>query len=410
MKLNEIERNSLELLKYALNQDSYGKYETTSEDYIHIFHELQQHCVSALVAPCFPNILNVPEKVHFQWELNILQQIYKYTIYIEEQKLVIKCLKENGIPFAILKGTSASCYYPYPQYRAMGDIDIIVRREDIEKACGALEEYGYRKLVIPNDFGRTIKYVDEIIEIEIHKYFASLNDPQKAEYLDNLILENIQEEETKLPDNINGLILLEHIGDHLEHGLGLRQIIDWMMYVQRCLGDKEWEDWFKEETIKVGLDKLAMVVTRMCQIYLGLDDNIRWCKEADTKLCHELMAYIMSSGNFGRKVTKDRREVVEAMTNNYGVFQMLKLLQKYGETNWPLLKRYSILKPFAWIYQSFHSIKKRINNKISVQEVVMEYRESKARKKLFDSLGVKQYAKGLAVRNGDHFEVRKRIE
>lgn len=410
MKINEIERKSLDLLKHSIYLDKYGTYETSSEDYEFIRQELQQHYVSALVVPYLTKINNIPENVLSQWESDYNQQIYQYVNYNNKQKQVIKCLQDNKISFAILKGTSASCYYPIPQLRAMGDIDIMTKREDIDTVCYLLEEIGYKRIQLQNDFGRTIKYIKGNLEIEVHNYFTSLNDPEKAEYLDDIILANIEEGNTRLPDGVNGLVLLEHLGDHLEHGLGLRQIIDWMMYVRSCLSDAEWEDWFSYEAKKTGLDKLAIVVTRMCQLYLGLDDNIKWCNKADIKVCRELMAYIMSSGNFGNKELKNiqRRETIEVLTNNQGLFQKILLLQKYGEQNWISIRKYSFLKPFAWIYQLFHSIKKRIQAKTSIAEMFTAYRESQSRKKLFESLGVKQYAKGLAVRNGEHFEMREK--
>ena len=405
--LTKIEKESLDLLKYSLNPNREEVFPAPKGDYYLIFQELQQHAVLAIPAIILPQLKGIPEDLRKKWEFAIIQQIYKYTQYTYSQSIVSSTLRFNHIPFVILKGTSASCYYPQPQYRAMGDIDIITKREDIDRAGAALEEAGYVHLEIEHDFGRTKKYLKGAIEVEIHNYFASLNDPDKAEYLDNLILDNIHEGETRLPDNINGLVLLEHIGDHLEHGLGLRQIIDWMMYVRSHLDDNEWENWFSHEVKKTGLDKLAIVVTRMCQLYLGLDDSIKWCDKADIKVCRELMAYIMSSGNFGNKELNNiqRRETIEALTNNQGLFQKIILLQKYGEQSWTLIEKYSFFKPFAWIYQLIHSIKKRIQAKISIAEMVTEYRESQSRKKLFESLGVKQYAKGLAVRNGDHFEM-----
>lgn len=408
MTLGKTEKNGIELLCCVFRGSLHCDIGVSEEEYLLIFQELQQHAVAAIPAELLSSMSGLPEDIREQWKRVVLQQIYSYAQYIHAQNVVVSGLKIHNIPFVILKGTSASCYYPNPQYRAMGDIDIITRRGDIDQACTVLEQLGYSRLQIENDFGRTIKYVKGDMEVEVHRYYASLNDPEKAEYLDKLILDNIREGETKLPDNINGLVLLEHIGDHLEHGLGLRQIIDWMMYVKNCLGDEEWESWFKDQTENIGLNKLAVTVTRMCQIYLGLDERITWCKKANVKTCDELMAYIMASGNFGRKEKNiQKRETIEAMTNHQSFLQMIRLLQKYGEFNWKLLQNYRFLKPFAWIYQIGHSVRKRIENRTSIGEFAVQLQESKARRKLFDDLGVKQYAKGLAVRNGEHFEVKK---
>ena len=48
-----------------------------------------------------------------------------------------------------------------------------------------------------------------------------------------------------------------------------------------------------------GLDHLAVVVTKVCQKYLGLrTDNITWCRNADEDLCGDRMDFIMGRGSF----------------------------------------------------------------------------------------------------------------
>ena len=59
------------------------------------------------------------------------------------QQKLIRLLKDHQIPFVILKGTAAAYYYPNPDYRAMGDIDFMVREEDFLPTITLLEQNGY---------------------------------------------------------------------------------------------------------------------------------------------------------------------------------------------------------------------------------------------------------------------------
>ena len=59
-----------------------------------------------------------------------------------------------------------------------------------------------------------------------------------------------------------------HINQHLEEWLGLRQILDWALYADKALDDA-WEHTFAPDVRRLGLDRLAITVTRMCQLYLG---------------------------------------------------------------------------------------------------------------------------------------------
>ena len=405
--MNNIEKLSLNIIRFALNSDLQVSCNISPDEYECIYQELKQQVVLPLVGKVIMNLEGVPDSIREQWRKDVIYQLFCYSRYEHVQEDIVKAFFDQCIPFVILKGSAAGIYYPHPEYRVMGDIDIMTKREDIESACNVLEDLGYDHLIIENDFGRTIKYVKGSYEVEIHRYFASLNDPRMAEYLDDLILDNICAKRTYLPDSINGLVLLEHIGDHLEHGLGLRQIIDWMMYVRKCLDDTEWEQHFRRHAEEIGLKKLAITVTKMCQLYLGLEETITWCKEADFETCSMLMEYIMASGNFGLKSGQNiqKRATIEVMTNNHSFFELIGKLQQYGKINWKLLEKHKYLTPFAWIYEIGYSINKRIKNKISVGEVVSEYREAQVRKMLFNNLGVKQYTKGLAVLQDDHFVV-----
>ena len=76
---------------------------------------------------------------------------------------------------------------------------------------------------------------------------------------------------------------------HLRTGLGLRQVIDWAMYVDRELDDAFWDREFQAAAKESGLETLAITVTKLCQQYLGLKDSITWCRDADEITCGLLL-------------------------------------------------------------------------------------------------------------------------
>ena len=69
----------------------------------------------------------------------------------------------------------------------MGDIDIMTQREDLETACQQLMADGF---CVEKSLNREISFVKNWIEVELHRRFATLNDPIQAKYLDDLICEN----------------------------------------------------------------------------------------------------------------------------------------------------------------------------------------------------------------------------
>ena len=237
-------------------------------------------------------------------------------------------------------------------------------------------------------------FLKDGITVEVHSYFSIFNEIDRSRYLDDLIIRNITPSHT-LPDHVNGMVLLEHINQHMEEGIGLRQIIDWMLFVNRCLPDSGWKQ-FKVMAEKTGLLKLACVTTRMCEIYLGLPER-QWCSGTDEKLCEAFMEYVLSCGNFGtgREFNGFRSEkLISYMRTPKATFA---LLQKYGMYNWKVLQRYPFLKPCAWIYQSGKYIKQTLSRRVPLKQLRSEIKTARERNILFDALEVTQVSKGLVI-------------
>jgi hypothetical protein len=51
-------------------------------------------------------------------------------------------MSASSIPYVILKGAASASYYPTPAYRSMGDVDFLVKTEDMERAGKVLEQHG----------------------------------------------------------------------------------------------------------------------------------------------------------------------------------------------------------------------------------------------------------------------------
>ena len=356
-----------------------------------MFEEMKEHAVCALAAPVLPD-LSMPEELRKEWMKLIFQQVMHYSHYHYIQSGL-----SLTVPYVVLKGTAAAQYYPCPEYRAMGDIDIMTRREDFEQAYQELLKDGYREVETRY---REIGLVKDGLMVELHRSFASLNDIEAARYLDNLIIENINASHV-LPDPVNGLVLLGHISQHLQNGLGLRQIIDWMMFVDKCLPDENWPE-FQTMAQKIGLERLAVVVTRMCELYLGLPTR-NWCSDAKEALCSQLMEYVLDSGDFGNKWTSDGdiSENIFAYASTPKV--AFRLLQKRGLANWRAAQKYRVLRPFAWIFQAFRYIVRGLDRENAMSKLKSEYKSGRQRKGMFDALGVRTTAKGNVIfKNGKY--------
>ena len=355
-----------------------------------VYQEMKSQAIASLAAPILSSI-DLPVELKNEWKNAILQQVasFSYYKYVQSQLPIDK-------PYAILKGTSAAQYYPYPEYRTMGDIDIITKREDYDSSCETMIKNSWYETTSAIDLerGRHRSFVKGNITVEIHAFFASMNDVEKAKTFDDIIINNITDTHI-LPDLVNGLVLIDHVNQHMEEGIGLRQIIDWMMFVDKCLTDDKWAEFEKMATL-TGLKELTVTTTRMCEMYLGLPAH-KWCISADEKLSRSLMEYVMECGNFGAKLNQMDALSVSRLYQLRHPIRTIKGLQQKECENLVNAKK-STLQVFGWI-------KKCGKRVVEIPNMLVKYRTARKVNSLFKSLGIARATEGLVFyKEGRYFK------
>ena len=313
------------------------------------------------------------------------------------QQTITHVLDKAEIPCAVLKGAAADLAYPQPLNRSMGDIDLLVKPTDFDRAMALLLDNGCLLHDVRNPRHTELRMNG--VQIELHRHFAVLSDAKRASHLDRMLfdsLDRVQLQEIEgyhfysLPPLENGLVLLEHINSHMASGLGLRQIIDWMLYVQQALDDDAWFGEFQAVAQTVHLEKLAVTVTRMCQMYLGLREDISWCRFADRKLCQRLMEHIIGQGNFGNKLDRRSHGAVKVLNALRSDGNFFRLLQRHGCYNWKALQKHPWLRPFAWLYQLCRYIRKALSGGRITRTFQGIFQKQRRNSDLLADLGVQQ--------------------
>lgn len=365
-------------------------------DWAQICRELEYQTVLSLPADLI-DMLDMPQEIRDGWHRKHMGQVYQGYRNVAEQDALADLFAAHGIAYVIVKGTAAAMYYPRPEYRSMGDVDVIVAEKDYAAAQALLRAQGYEEKS-KGAQSRDCAYKRYGVDFEVHQRF-SYGHAERDCKLDALIAAGIGRRETYhtqegtyngLPHLENGIVLLEHINQHLEAGLGLRQIADWMMYANRCLHDEDWAA-FREGAERLGLDELARTVTKMCQMHLGLPrEGITWCDDADEALCDQLLDYLFQSGNFGYKDAGSSAAVNALSRSRDGLFRNL---QKSGERNWKLLKTCPWLKPFAWLYQIFRYARRGLARKNPIRSLKADLSRSKRLNDMLTRLGATKHGK-----------------
>lgn len=345
--------------------------------------EMKLQAVAGLVSPLMP-----------QWKKESMGQIMFFLQLAHEQNELIQLLQHEGLHPVIVKGCAAAVYYPQPELRAMGDIDVLVPVVEFEQALQVMVANQYTIWEEERFNNYHVNLRKHNIHFELHHKPAGIEEDARGSALMQMIAEgfsNIEEREVSgymvpmLPPLQNGLVLLLHIEKHLKEGLGLRQIIDWMLFVNQHITDEDWETEYRAVFAAVKLETLAVTVTRMCQLYLGLSEEFTWCHSASQSVCQNLMSYIIEQGNFGEK--KKREEYgANVLTRNGSGIQFFKNLQKNGEQNWAILPKHPKLRCFAWAYQICHYVKQIFSREDPIGTTVKDLIVAGKRKRLLKKL------------------------
>ena len=329
-------------------------------------------CRRQAIVPLFVDILPklpLPASVFDAWKKQIVGQALQDQKLICIQSEIDGLFRRLGIRYATLKGFAASQYYEQPLQRTMGDIDVLVLRDDVERAIEALRETGFSPEGENELYPRHIGLTKAEVHVELHRYFGITEAENAVDAgLHRLLTVGLTAAARSIPipgsepsegmtcsvfdDTRNGLILLYHIGQHLPSGLGYRQILDFLLYAALRLDDEAWSGEFGQYAAELELDTLAKAVVRMGQIYFGVPGKFGWCADAGDDLAAELLDYITGQGNFGRKDGSDVAHVLN--TSRGSILSRLRYEQKSGLVHWKAARKHAVLRPFAWIYGIGH--------------------------------------------------------
>lgn len=360
-------------------------------DWDAVIREAKSQTVMGLISAVIP----VQNKSTDQCQAHYVRLLY-------EQNKLLKLLEEHHIPCVILKGCAAAVYYPKPFLRAMGDVDFLVPHAQFDEAVKLMEANGYaylsgksedgEKTSMPRHFG----YYKNGIEFELHHHFSS-----KGFNIDDMLEKAIARREYRelsgyrfpvLPEKENGLVLLGHIHQHLhmDH-LGLRQIIDWAMYVHTVLNSETWETEFAPAAKEAGLFRLAVNVTEMCRKYLGLSETPGHGEPVNAEIADQMLESLLAYGNFGRKQSSspedsgERIRTVIGDIRNKGLFSYF---QDNGLETWKLCKKHPVFKPFAFIYGFFRFLVRGTAGILKTGELKKQVRYVRQREKFERDLGI----------------------
>lgn len=329
--------------------------------------------------------------------------LYTGTFYNDQingvQMHLIQWMAENKVRAAILKGTSCSRYYPFPEARPLGDIDVLVDRECVNAVGEYLESRGYTKSQHEHEFH--VGYYGTEAIVEVHYAGTSIPNSaggravaeEMAHFLDDTQMACIGKMTFPvLSDAHQALMLLLHMERHMvDSGIGLRQLCDWTVFVNGTAG-VTWKKGILGLLNRCGLLVYAKVLTKACVLFLGLDaTKAEWCLDTDDELARAMMEDVFRGGSMGAAVTEgmgslftDRAHMGDGRQTK--LKGLIGSLTKLANQHFPYTQRYKILLPVFWIYIPMRYLVRSLVGLCPKKRILAVYREADQRQKLFKAL------------------------
>ncbi len=308
-----------QLLRYSIDNSAECSVNISSEEWNEFYEIAQQQSLLGIFFYGLQKLqrqygkgMMPPKKLFVKWYASYEQIIESNEKTNKAAVRLSDFFRRHGFRTCILKGQGNALYYPNPNVRTSGDIDIWVEGGDkkvLRFVCRFVSKTSkcYHHVQFKHIHG---------IDTEVHYRPAFMNNLVHNHRLQKWFMEQAEaqfQHEAQLPnlsgvvcvptDSFNRIFQMVHIYNHIMHeGIGLRQIVDYYYLLERGLSEEGRE---REIMLlkRCGLYDVATAVMFVLHERLGLSMSCLLVPP-NKRLGQFLLNEIMVGGNFGQFDTR----------------------------------------------------------------------------------------------------------
>lgn len=216
-------------------------------------------------------------------------------------------LQAAGIPSVLLKGQGIASYYPVPELRQAGDIDIYVGSANYVNACTVMGNHFARQ---EDDSDKhACFHVGGSLYLELHEFtevlhperlnriYQAISDEGTASA--NVVIRTLDGTGIHTPeDTFNAFYIFNHLWEHTRSmGIGIRQLCDWAMFLHTHNGQLDTERlgrWLKELKLKNVWQVFGCAAVELLAIS---PEDVPFYDPHKAKRGHRLAGFILDQGD-----------------------------------------------------------------------------------------------------------------
>ena len=319
-----------------------------------------------------------------KWRSKMLSTRINNEVLMEAQSKIAEALKNESIPYAVLKGASLSACYYNPFSRALGDIDLLVPVQFVDRASEILISQGF---CAPKDSFAHPYHIDfykNSVVAELHDAVSTFPDSPAGTDIGNYTF-------NCLSDSHQALSLLLHMERHMTTGcIGLRQLCDWAAFLTSVIPDY-FANRIVPELRLCGLKKFAGVLTKTAIRYLGLHSAygmpFQSVRECDIQA---MIEEILRTGSIHHKNNaKDGSNFFVDESGTVSAFHVfVAKMNSLAQRKFPVTKKRPYLLPLFWLYIPLRYWVRSLAGKRRRKSLLRTIMITKQRKRLYRTLNL----------------------
>lgn len=291
------------------------------------------------------NGIAIPDDLKAKFKKADMLAVYRCAPQKQVLKEIAVHFEKTKIPYIPLKGAVLRSFYPKETMRTSCDVDILVKQEDLDRACSALIAVGYR---VEERFYHDVSLISPTnVHLELH-FSVRENMPVMDRVLGRAWEYAVQEDGCRYAFTKDFFVFqtFAHMVYHfLSGGCGLKALTDlWVMEHRMGLTYEDGEALLSEG----GILEFARKMT----------DLAHTCFDGapEDTYSQKLFDYILTGGCYGTAENKIAvKKSKKGGTLGY-VFRRLCLPYGTMKNVYPVLERAPFFLPFCWIHRLFSKI------------------------------------------------------
>ena len=314
---------------------------------------------------------------------NSLSNIAINGMYISEQQLyyikeISSRFDENNIDYMLLKGSVLKHFYPQPEIRRMGDIDILIKETQYNKISELLEDLGF---AFRNESDHEIIWSKNNIVIELHKILMPSYNKDLHKYFGNGWKRAVKANGNNyiFSDDDMFIYIFSHFAKHYrDAGIGITHMCDLYVFLKN---KKLNEDYIRNELTSL----------KLYDFYCNLNNTLDvWFEnKKNNDITEYITTVIFNSGVYGLQentiissALKEKKKFDSIVLGRiHRIWRKIFPTYRGMKTKYQILKKYPILLPVFWvirlidiIFSKRKEISKNLNDICVVNEQqIQEY-------------------------------------